>query len=929
MQRTLITLIFFLFTAISFAQGETSNWYFGQNVGIRFNADGSVTALTDSQMQTFEGCTSISDSDGNLLFYTDGLTVWNGAHSVIENGLLGNSSSSQSAIVVPQPGSTEIYYIFTVDAQFQGDPDSGFNYSIVDFADPNGRITTKNVNLLQDSSEKITAVLRDCISGSIWVITLANSSGSGEPFDTFFAYEITTSGINTTPVTSTFQELSTITDERGYMKASPDGSKLAIANMSNGLFLFDFDINTGVVSNANQLAINSINNSAYGVEFSPNNNLLYVHSSNGATGGNPLNHSSSLIQYDLQSQDISGSQVLIDDRTLYRGALQLGSNGKIYRALSNSYGSGTSFLGVINDPNVKGLGCNYVHNAVNLGTGISTQGLPPFIQSYFNKIDLVIDDGSAMANNIITACQENTISITATNIPGANYVWTFDGNPIATPTPPHQLVLNNVQVAQAGLYEVEIDPQNGDCPQVGEARITINPLPILNSGQSLEQCDSDNNNIADFNLFQSYNLVTDGAPGYILTFYDIDPVANPSATAIDSNLATEYPNTSAGDETIYVKVETPEGCFDYTSFTIRVSSTNLGNISPMNSCEDTDNVIDNAEALFDLDAKRTEIRTLFGLPVTTSLRFYASRKDADKEEDAMMQSLEIDDNYITKSTTIWVRAEGALQQCFGIEPIQLTVDPLPLLTLAPSNTVICKNPETGAILSDVTLGQDLGANYTYSWVDASQNQLATTALYTPSAAGTYSVIITNTTTGCSAQSNAVTINESSPAVDIRPTYLTIEQTPAFSGMHTVTIEAKGIGIASYEYSLNGGPFRSDGIFTDVPAGKHEITIINVQGCDSLTITINIIGYPRFFTPNNDGDNDTWNIIDENNEIFGRIYIFDRYGKLLKVFDPRTASWDGTFNGQPLPSSDYWFRIVYIDPIDQKEKQFSRHFTLKR
>ena len=274
MNKTVLFFIFCLISFCSFSQNEASNWYFGSNAGLRFNPDGSTTNLNDGRLNTIEGCATISNSGGNLLFYTDGITVWNRLHNPMPNGigLYGDPSSSQSAIVVPKPNDPNIYYIFTVDTSIGGDPDMGFNYSIVDMTLNSGLgdviSTSKNINLLQDSSEKISAVLKDCDTKSIWVITFGSSTGIVEDnpvFNTFYAYEVSNSGVNTTPVKSTVNTF--ITDSRGYLKLSPDGTKLACANIGYGLYLFDFDTTTGMVSNTTQINISNTINKRYQVPY--------------------------------------------------------------------------------------------------------------------------------------------------------------------------------------------------------------------------------------------------------------------------------------------------------------------------------------------------------------------------------------------------------------------------------------------------------------------------------------------------------------------------------------------------------------------------------------------------------------------------------------------------------------------------------------
>ena len=137
---------------------------------------------------------------------------------------------------------------------------------------------------------------------------------------------------------------------------------------------------------------------------------------------------------------------------------------------------------------------------------------------------------------------------------------------------------------------------------------------------------------------------------------------------------------------------------------------------------------------------------------------------------------------------------------------------------------------------------------------------------------------------------------------------------------------------SYEYALNGGPFQDSPIFLDVPPGENTV-VVNDKNCPFATdpIPFLVVGYPKFFTPNGDGANDTWNIAGIETLTEPAVFIFDRYGKLLKQLDETSTGWDGTFNGRPMPSSDYWFRLEYIAREDGRPvaKVLRSHFALKR
>lgn len=138
------------------------------------------------------------------------------------------------------------------------------------------------------------------------------------------------------------------------------------------------------------------------------------------------------------------------------------------------------------------------------------------------------------------------------------------------------------------------------------------------------------------------------------------------------------------------------------------------------------------------------------------------------------------------------------------------------------------------------------------------------------------------------------------------------------------------GLANeFEYSMDRGDWQDQPIFYNVSMGEHEISVINSTGCRMGTTKITVMDYPLYFTPNGDGFNDTWNINGLKNQLQASIYIYDRYGKLIKQIIPSSQGWDGSFNGTPMPTSDYWFTVTFIEPRDGTLQSFNAHFTLKR
>jgi len=370
---SLIIVLFFL-SPLS-AQKEASIWYFGENAGMDFN-QGDPIPLTDGALNTIEGCASICASDGNLLFYTDGVSVWNKNHWMMPNGfeLMGDPSSSQSGVIIPNPGSPNIYYIFTVD---EGGGANGFRYSEVDMNLQGGLgdVTLKNNPLFSPSCEKITAV-RHQNNGDIWVIGHFYGNNS------FYAYLVSSAGVETTPVISnTGIIIEAFSDNAlGYLKAAPSGKKVAIANRGQGIVeILDFDNSTGILSNPITLPEFSPNaHGPYGLEFSTDGRYLYV------TEEVYINKAR-LFQYDLEAgslNDIIDSEFMVAQSNQYFGALQMAPDEKIYLAKFQE-----NSLGVIHNPDGAGNNCDFELDGFDLGGQISTNGLPTFITSFFSIID--------------------------------------------------------------------------------------------------------------------------------------------------------------------------------------------------------------------------------------------------------------------------------------------------------------------------------------------------------------------------------------------------------------------------------------------------------------------------------------------------------------------------------------------------------------
>lgn len=403
------------------AQNRTSNWLFCEGIGLKFSKN-SVDNFNGGKTYYQEGVSSISDMNGNLLFYTEGYNVYDRTHTLMPEGdsLKGHYSSTQGSIIIKQPGKCNLYYIFTLDALEHGFA-NGLNYTIVDMDLNNGKgdVISKNNLLYTPSSEKLAAVYNKD-GTAMWVVTHEMFSNR------FYVYLLSENGLNETPVISASgTSFSESHFGLGQMKISPQGDRLAYTGfVKNIIEVFDFDNETGIISNAQTMSIASLDvHGGYGLEFSPSGRFLYATK----FSINYLNEPGSLYQFDLEAGNINE----VFDKVILVGhnkppsdmrGLQLALNGKIY--VSNSL---STVLGVIADPDKLGLECNYIDQGQSLNNRNAGWTLPNFPVSYILE---KIPPREISRLNIDGNCTENQVNFSYELFPGQNLIsWDFgDGS---------------------------------------------------------------------------------------------------------------------------------------------------------------------------------------------------------------------------------------------------------------------------------------------------------------------------------------------------------------------------------------------------------------------------------------------------------------------------------------------------------------------
>jgi len=862
------------------AQKENTIWYFGNGVGLDFNTS-TPTVLSNGAMNAFEGTASTADTQGKLLFYSDGTAVWNKQHQLMANGsgLSGSANSAQSCIIVPKPGSPGVYFLFTTDANSGA---RGLQYSTIDMSRNGGlgEVVEKNVELYAAVSEQLTAIHHQN-KRDIWVISQSHGSSK------FRSYLITDNGVNPNYYAHSdfadvfFPASQTPTDAIGCMKVSPDGTMLAVTNRkTNTVRLMSFNNTNGVIGLIKQVPVSlTLGTSPYGVEFSPDSKKLYV-STDAAT---------KIYQYNLNVNDpaqinatgtLIGSPVL-DTQTRYvGGSLQLGPDGRIYFAKAAS-----GHLGMIEEPSALGVACKYNDTGVTLPR-ISGMGLPAFVQSnFYFTYDISYDincygqpssfrfngaptdkptfmewnfgDPASGTNNTantlaathqFSAPGEYTVSFTR-HIDNRKETYTItiavkappivDLGPDRSVCPGTEVTLDastanatykwsngntsaSITTTIPGTYWVDVTVDG--CTTRDEVTITNYSLPTVNLGPDRELCQGETIELNAFNQDATY-LWQDGS-------------TNPTFTV-------------TGPGTYTVEVTSAEGCKKSDEITIVYNALPVVDLGPdRDICANTNTV---------LDATQPGVTYKWSTGATTPTITVADAGE------------------------YWVTITNS-KGCSATDVVRINHLPLPVVNLGPDET-LC----TG----DVRLLNATYPNATYLWQDGS-----TSSTFMVTEPGKYWVDVTNEF-GCTLRDEIWLPYLTRPAIELGN-----DTTLCFGDTLVIGTELPG----GVRYEWQDG--STEAFFKITKPGTYKLKAYNqhCEASDEITVKFkDCVGglfIPNIITPNGDGKNDMF-FIHGLTEDDWELVMYNRWGKEIY----RKKNYKNDWAPQPANTTGMFYYLL--------------------
>lgn len=451
-----------------------------------------------------------------------------------------------------------------------------------------------------------------------------------------------------------------------------------------------------------------------------------------------------------------------------------------------------------------------------------------------------------------------------------------------------------------------------------EVTASIHDIPQISPLVVLKNCDEDGtpDGFVDFNLTEADEYISLVDNELTITYYSSLVDAENKQDALNHS-----PYNNSSGNVIYGRAENLDGCYKVATVKLEVSTTYFPPDFDQELVEcDNDDTIDGLTTGFDLTKASDSFIALLPPDQNLTVQYYRNISDAQLEENEILPQNSYK-NEIPFSQTIYVRVESKDNgDCFGIgSHLVLNVNPRPDFEVIPTEIVCINLPPITLVTFNAT------DNFTYEWTNEGGDIISTESVATVSAGGLYTVIATSSS-NCQSFPKTVLVDESVIAIITEDDVTIVDD----SENNTITIDNSGdnLGIGNYEFALNDRTFQDESFFDHVEPGIHTIFVRDKNNCGIAQLDVAVIGYPKFFTPNNDSINDTWQVrgISENFYATSLIYIFNQFGKVIAEVDPIGNGWDGYYNGKLQPNSDYWFSVKLIDKNgNTKEKQ--GHFSL--
>lgn len=541
-------------------------------------------------------------------------------------------------------------------------------------------------------------------------------------------------------------------------------------------------------------------------------------------------------------------------------------------------------------------------------------------------------------------CYSQTATISVTTNAVTSYQWeistnagtswnvitdntTYSGSTSAT-----LQISNSSASMSSNRYRVKLNKNGNSCGKTSDFTVlSFLPNPTINPITNLLQCDDDTDGISVFNLTQKNSFISANYQTETFSYFKTENGAKANTTNPNDFIANAATFTS-GNAIVYVRVQDGNGCFSVGKINLIVSVTQINLVALrkiFEACDDKITTATDGISQFDFSEMKTKIE--FQLPSNTSnysITFFENQLDALSEQNAISTTNNFT-NTIINEQDIWVRIDSDLDNsCFGLGVIAtLVVTPLPKIETTAIEKICLNKPEIKPILTAGISDGTAVTDYTFIWKKEGVLLPQTTPTIQVSDFGIYTVEVTKK--GCSSM-RTISVIASDIAHPNEPivTDLVEENSIVVSlnQIHSNTNLSENFNNFEYSLDLPDGPFQDEPIFEKVAYGFHTIYINDINQCGTVSQPVYVIGAPTFFSPNGDGINDTWNIRGAETVTNAQsvVYVYDRYGKLLKQIQVMGTDWDGTVNGKPLSADDYWYLLQL-----QNGRVAKGHFTLKR